>query len=132
MPNPCQKVRFDVFKFRLPDLFVGETWDGFRWKLGEVSAGTTEFNGTLERVRFQFQNELGQVVMDFDSDPGEEVYGLTIVEDAPNLWEFVIEPMVLPLVEGTYKWGFETIEADTLRTKVRMAGTIKVRKDPVV
>jgi hypothetical protein len=127
MLNACQQ-RDNVFKIKLEPFFTEDTWEGFSWKLVEVSEGNEEFNANLLRARFQFQLD-NTVVATFDSDEiSDEV---ELVNTEPNAWYVVVKPRVLSLAPGTYRWGLETTD-DKPTVRTRVAGTVQVKADPVV
>ena len=121
-------MRSDIYSIRLPETFKGATWDGITWRITSVTAGATEFAGTLTLVRFQLQNELKEAVLTLSSETAGQV---TISNAAPNQWEVTVEPLVLTIAAGTYRWGLETTDSTGI-VKPRVGGTLEVKHDPVI
>lgn len=118
----------DPLNFPLPPTFTGNTWDGLTWTVSDVDAGDTEFAAALASARFQLQDAAGAVALTLSSATAGQV---TLNVTTANAWSFTVEPRALAVTAGTYTYGLETVDADGV-TKIRMAGTLVVKPDPVV
>jgi len=120
-------MRSDIYSIKLPDTFQGKTWDGITWRVTDVPADATEFAGTLTLARFQLQDEAGEVALTLSSATAGQV---TINTATPNAWDVTVEPLVLTIAAGTYRWGLETTDSTGL-IKIRIGGTLKIKPDLV-
>lgn len=118
----------NLLNFPLPETYTGKTWDGLTWTVTSVADGDTEYAAALSSARFQFQDVDGNVDLTLSSSVSGEVTLNTTTADA---WSITVEPRALSLTPGTYTYGLATVDADGIE-KVRMAGTIQIKTDPVV
>lgn len=112
--------------FPLPDAISNDTWDGLTWALESVTAGDTEFAGTLTLARFQLKDSAGAVALTLTSASA----AVTIDVATANLWEVAVEARILALAAGTYTYGLKlTDNAGIVKTVI--GGTLRIKPDPV-
>jgi len=117
----------DLLNFPLPFAFTGNTWDGLTWTVSDVDVGDTEYADTLASARFQLQDESGTIILTRTSATAGQV---TLNVTTADAWSVTVEPMAMTIAAGTYNYGLETVDAASV-TKIRMAGTILFKPDPV-
>lgn len=111
-------------KVTLKPCYKGDTWKGFT--VGPVLIDGQAPTTTLVSCKMQFVDKYGGLGYEFDTVAAVSK-GLITIDDAAT-WEVTVEPAILPLDKGVWKWDFETI--DSADTKVTLlAGTIRITAD---
>ena len=109
----------------LPAILAGDTWEGLT--IGPIQFDGAQPPASLQSCRLYFN----------DAETGKFVYGLKsaiatgfgriLIVDAA-LWIARINPLILPLPAGKYRWDYETTDTDgVVRTPYK--GTLTVKQD---
>jgi hypothetical protein len=112
--------------YPLPAHVAGDNWPGLTWALESITAGDTEFGGTLTLAEFELKNSAGTTALLLTSATA----AVTIEVATPDQWSVSVEERVLDITPGTYTYGLRLTD-DANRPKTVVAGTLQIKTPPV-
>jgi len=108
----------------IPNHTKGDTWEGLKREVPLLFDGGPP-PADLASCRMYVRNSAG-IILKFKTTPavGEK----TITIDNAATWLFTVEPTVVDITAGKYRWDFETTDADGA-VRTLYSGTWTITKE---